>query len=456
MGEDRSNGVDGAIRLLVALADCGVGATGVLAMRAALPRASFHRIARMLEAAGIVSRLRGVVAVGPIAKTIIETHRRTVAEEGAASALRLPVLSRPRVARTEPPLYRLTAPIRIGSGKRMRIGFSNASMDNPWRVALVHGVETAAANLGERVDWLSIRQAGDDAAQQARDIEDLLAAGASGLIVSAVGPGVARVVAKAKRAGVPVVTVDRGLGPAGTQTSFVTTDDAAIGSTTALWLAEMLKGEGRVLLLPGHRRAEPARARLKAAREVFLRFPQIEVLAVHWTGWRREEGRKCASEAIARWGRDIAGVWCDSGLQGVGSLQAFIAAGYPPGEIPPHTGGDLNVAYKLAIRHRVPLAAVDYPPAMGMRAVEVLYAAFSGRFVPSHVEVPLEVTLTRGHATRSVKPNLFAEEHVRWDLPDDLILSSGLGPAYNPHSFRIHYPGNRYNRSAGGPAATLR
>ena len=34
-------------------------------------------------------------------------------------------------------------------------------------------------------------------------------------------------------------------------------------------------------------------------------------------------------------------------------------------------------------------------------------------------------------------------------LPDDLILSTGLGPAYNPRSFRIHYPGNRYNRSAG-------
>ena len=37
---------------------------------------------------------------------------------------------------------------------------------------------------------------------------------------------------------------------------------------------------------------------------------------------------------------------------------------------------------------------------------------------------------------------------MRWDLPDDLVLASGLGPAYNPQSFRIHYPGNVYNRSA--------
>jgi ribose transport system substrate-binding protein len=37
---------------------------------------------------------------------------------------------------------------------------------------------------------------------------------------------------------------------------------------------------------------------------------------------------------------------------------------------------------------------------------------------------------------------------VRWDLPDDLVRASGLGPSYNPRSFRIHYPGNIYNRSA--------
>ena len=85
---------------------------------------------------------------------------------------------------------------------------------------------------------------------------------------------------------------------------------------------------------------------------------------------------------------------------------------------------------------------------MGIRALEVLYSALRGQWVPKIVNVPSDIILTRGAATRSIRPQLLAEEHVRWDLPDDLVLASGLGHAYNPRSFRIHYPGNIYNRSA--------
>jgi ABC-type sugar transport system substrate-binding protein len=170
---------------------------------------------------------------------------------------------------------------------------------------------------------------------------------------------------------------------------------------------------------------------------------------VRWTFWHPDVTRGIIEDALARWGDTISGIWCDSGQQGVGSLKAFVAAGRKPGEIPPHTGGDQNLAYKLAIRNRVRLAAIDYPPVMGTKAVEVLYAAMSGQWVPSEVDMPSEVIITKGHSTRSVRADVVAEDHVRWDLPDDLILSTGLGPAYNPRSFRIHYPGNRYNRSAG-------
>jgi hypothetical protein len=66
--------------------------------------------------------------------------------------------------------------------------------------------------------------------------------------------------------------------------------------------------------------------------------------------------------------------------------------------------------------------------------------------------VATDTILTRGTATASVDTKLWVEDHVRWDLPDDLMLASGLGPAYNPRAFRIHYPGNSYNRSSAGQA----
>ena len=61
------------------------------------------------------------------------------------------------------------------------------------------------------------------------------------------------------------------------------------------------------------------------------------MLGIEWTEWRRDIARTVVAGAIARHGARIAGVWCDSGLQGVGSLEAFLAAGRRPGEIPPWT-----------------------------------------------------------------------------------------------------------------------
>ncbi len=453
MGEERGNGVDGAIGLLLALTASGGSArTGALIAATGLPRASLFRMAKTLAAEGVLELTRGRITLGPAARAIIGVHAGQVAREDEARQQRMPTLLRAPhgVADSARGPIALSRPSVRRGNKRFRIGFANASLDNPWRVALMHAVEHGTSALGNRVERVDIRTANYDAARQAEDIAALAKSGIDGLLVSAVSsPDVDAAVAEAYRGGLPVVLVDRGVSPGVPHTSFVTTSDFVIGSTTALWLAETLKGEGNVLMLPGHPEAEPAQRRLAAAETMFRSFPGIRNLGVRWTFWHPEVTRGIIEDALARWGDGISGVWCDSGQQGLGSLKTFVTAGKKPGEIPPHTGGDQNLAYKLAIRNRVKLAAIDYPPAMGTKAVEVLYAAMCGNWVPRDVDMPSEVIITKGHSTRSVRADVLAEDHVRWDLPDDLILSTGLGPAYNPRSFRIHYPGNRYNRSAG-------
>jgi ribose transport system substrate-binding protein len=459
MAGARRNGVDAAIALLLALvAHNGEAKAAELRREIGAPRASFHRIVRTLAAAGLVEAPRGLVRVGPLANSLIAGHAQAVRREDelrgprSTRPYRHPAVSRAAEA-SETGLIGLSRPRPAHRATRYRIGFSNASMNNLWRVALVHGIEYAAANLGDRIERLTILHAGDDARQQQAGIAQMIADGVDGLIISAAAAQMTGdAIHEAMARGIAVVLVDRGVDPSVPRTSFVTSDDGAIGRLTALWLAERLKGKGSILLLPGDSAAEPARMRLAAAQAVFAEFPGIEVLATNWTGWRREVGREVMREAIDRWGSEISGVWCDSGLQGAGSLQAFSDAHYRAGEIPPHTGGDLNLAYKLAIRSETPLAAVDYPPSMGIKALEVLLTSLQGSWTPSSVSVASEVIITKGAATRSVRPDRWAEDHVRWDLPDDLILASGLGPAYNPRSFRIHYPGNVYNRSAAQSA----
>lgn len=448
----RVDGISVAIGLLDVLSRSR-GAVALKDLAALAPRSSLYRVVGTMAAAGIITRTKGMIGVGPLAKALIAEQARRLLPESVSPALprQCDVVERNEVDDSSP--IDLSRPRRWGPQRRsFRIGFSNISLDNPWRVALVHSVERAAARRDGHIAKFTVRHANNSAETQATDIRELVESGADGLIVSAaISPVVRRAIEAAMRSGVEVVMVDRGIhGTA--PTSFVSTSDAMIGRITAQWLAETLNGSGGILLLPGAEGAEPAQNRLAAALAVFSTFPGIEILGTAWTGWQSDLGYRAAANAIQRFDRRISGVWCDSGLQGVGSMKAFIKSGWKNGTIPPHTGGDLNLAYKLSIRHQIKLAAVDYPPAMGMRAVDVLFEALHGRYVPSRVEVPLEVILSKRCGTASVSPHLLVGDRVRWDLPDDLVLASGLGPAYSPRAFRIHYRGNRYNRSAAQPA----
>jgi len=449
----RHRGTDLAVGILRILCDAeGEASVADLVAALGVSRSTLHRITRTLAAAGLLDLARrGVVRVGPLGLKLAGSREADLLREDESRLAPRPK----RLVRAPGTSYALVrnrqttdvqSPAVPWRRPKYRLAFSNAAIDSPWRVALVHSVEYAAVKYRPLISSLAIRHAGQDARRQAADIEAFIAAGIDGLILSAHDSrGVEEVVAETERRGIPTVLVDRGLPDVLPNASFVTCDDDAIGRITARWMAEYLEGRGRLLLMPGLAAAEPAQRRLAEARRVFAQYPDIQILATRWTSWQHQVGREIARRAIADHGGRIDGVWCDSGLQAVGALEAFIETG---GLIPPHTGGDLNRSYKLAIRHQVPLAAVDYPPAMGLRAVELLLDVLRGRSVPKRVDVATEIVVTRGCATPSVQPDLWADEHVRWDLPDDLILASGLGPSYDPRSFRVHYKGNRYNRSA--------
>lgn len=456
MGKCRLNGVDAAIALLKAMIDLdGQASHRALMERTGLSRSSLRRIALALAEEGILTLSRGRIGVGPVARTLFAADCARLRREQRQAPKGRPTGARAMAdANVQERVIALSRPLRPGrQPKRLNLGFSNVSLDNPWRVALVHSAEQAASSLSHGIGRFTVRHADNDGERQAADIRALVDDGSDGLIVSAIASAAVRAaIEMAMERGVEVVMVDRRL-PDADPTSFVSTSDEAIGRTTALWLAEALQGRGSVLLLPGGKEAEPAQLRLAAAQGVFSRYPDITILGINWTDWQHEVGFAAASQAIARFGGRISGVWCDSGLQGVGSMEAFLAAGKKAGEIPPHTGGDLNLAYKLAIRHEVKFAAMDYPPAMGFRAVETLLSALRDRHVPKRVDVATDLVLTRNAALAAMKPDAWADEHVRWDLPDDLVLASGLGRAYNPKMFRIHYPGNKYNRSAAALAS---
>jgi len=159
---------------------------------------------------------------------------------------------------------------------KFRLGFSNAAINSPWRVALVHSVEYGAAKYRHLVSSLAVRHADQDVGRQATDIAALVASGVDGLILSAHDSrGLEPVIAAAERRGVPTVLVDRGLPDALPHASFVTLrrlrhrrDHSAMDSRS------ISAGAGGSCCCRAWLPAEPAQRRLAGALGVFPTLPR--------------------------------------------------------------------------------------------------------------------------------------------------------------------------------------
>ncbi len=320
------------------------------------------------------------------------------------------------------------------------IGFSNASVDNTWRLAQLHAIQAAAAKHKDVIKQLIITDANNNPSKQVSDVEDLLQRGVDILLVSASkSDALDPIVTRAMKDGIPVIMVDRRV-TSENYVSFVTASDQVTGRLFAQWLVEKLNGKGNVIMLPGQAGASPAEIRIAAAKSIFAQHPGIKILDMQYTDWSPAKAKTIVSAMIQKYGKDINGIWNDSGVQGGGSLEAFVAAGYKPGEIPPVTCADLNGCLKIALENKAPVLNFDYPPAMGGAAVELALQVLAGAAVPKLYFVNSDVVVSKGDETASVKADRWAEDYVRMDKSNDLILSSGLGPDYDPKTFSADYP----------------
>jgi ribose transport system substrate-binding protein len=271
--------------------------------------------------------------------------------------------------------------------------FSNASVGNAWRVAMVqnfdYGIEEAKdAGLIENYYYTD---ANDDANKQIADIEDLLTKGCDVMIISATTADVVDpAAAQAMESGVPVITLDRDVANPENRVSYTDGDSCLMGREQMSWLVDELGGEGDIVLLSGVAGASPAEERLRCAREVLDDNPGINELAQAYTDWSPTGGQAQMEAWITQFGDQIDGVWSDSALQGVGAVEAFLAADM---QVPPISGEDWALFFRQAYENDFPFVGVSFPNRMSYFTVQDALALLQGEQIPCHHQVaPLVIT----------------------------------------------------------------
>src|SRR6185436_16459624 len=172
-----------------------------------------------------------------------------------------------------PAAFALTPPA-IGQGK-ITIGVSLAQDDNPFYIAMLRGIRARAQELGWDVATVS---ANEDKLKQINGVQDLVARGVKGILISPIDAvGVNAAYDAAAAAKIPIVSVARG-STSPSQTIHVAMDEKQIGRDIAEWTAQKLGGKGKVALLMGPSGAPTFKNLGDGYAEVMAKYPGIQIV----------------------------------------------------------------------------------------------------------------------------------------------------------------------------------
>ncbi|MGB8484668.1 MAG: substrate-binding domain-containing protein, partial [Xanthobacteraceae bacterium] len=188
---------------------------------------------------------------------------------------------------------------------KVTIGVSLAQDDNPFYIAMLKGIRARAQELGWDVATVS---ANEDKLKQINGVQDLVARGVKGILISpidAVGVNAAYDAAAAAR--VPIVSVARGsVSP--NQTIHVAMDEKQIGRDIAEWTAKKLGGKGQVAMLLGPSGAPTFKNLTDGYTEVMAKYPDIKIVFKSDGQLTRERGVKQTEDALVA-NPDLAAVY---------------------------------------------------------------------------------------------------------------------------------------------------
>jgi ribose transport system substrate-binding protein len=301
------------------------------------------------------------------------------------------------------------------------IGYSDASFSNSARVFINQFALWAASEYPE-IEEIARTDANDSPEKQVSDIEDLLVRGVDCLIVAstseeAIDPAIEQAMAE----GVPVVIQERDV----TTDEFVShinirLDD--LGRIQAEQAAEMLGGEGKVVLLEGAAGTAAELSR-RAHEEVLAEYPGIEVLAMEYTGYSRDEGKTIMENWLQAYDQ-IDAVIADSGIQQQGAYEAVAEAGRLD-EVKVWTGDGLQAWIRQVHEEDIPAVIVNRPLTFGALAVDACAAILSGNPVPKVWYDPVE-QLDAENLEEYIAPDVpgAGEWWNWWELPEEWLPES--------------------------------
>ena len=271
--------------------------------------------------------------------------------------------------------------VREGSSGNV-IGFSVSTLNNPFFVTLTEGAKKAAS---EKNVELVVVDAGDDAAKQTSDIEDLVSRNVGVLIVNPVdSDAVAPAVKSAMSQGIKVIAVDRGVN--GVDVDCQIASDNVAGARMATEYLMELVGEGaKVAELQGVPGASATIDRGEGFHQVADK--SLQVAASQTANFNRAEGMTVMENILQSDGA-IKGVFAHNDEMALGAVEAVAASG----KYIKIVGFDATDDAQKAVKDGKMAATVaQKPDKMGETAIETAVKIMAGETADKSIPVEVEL-----------------------------------------------------------------
>jgi simple sugar transport system substrate-binding protein len=226
----------------------------------------------------------------------------------------------------------LTASVLSAADKPLKVGFAQTGAESAWRTANSNSMKNEAAKRG--IDFKFADGQGKQE-NQIRAIRSFIAQRVDAIVLAPiVETGWDPVLREAKRAGIPVVLIDRTIQTADESlyTCFIGSDFYEEGRMAADWLAKKVNGTGSIVELQGTPGSAPANERRRAFGDAIAKYPGLKIIDSQSGDFRRAGGKEVMEAFLKKHGKAINIVYAHNDDMALGAIQAIEQAGLKPGQ----------------------------------------------------------------------------------------------------------------------------
>lgn len=216
-----------------------------------------------------------------------------------------------------------------GSGKPIKLAFSQVVMNHPVRINMV---QTFKSNCAKYSNVTCIVTEGNgDADVEIANIESIVEKKPDVVVVSSLsGTAVYPAYEKINKAGIPLIINNSGIPDDRAKdvkyTSFISPDDWENGRLLGQYMADRLEGKGDILIIEGVAESSNYEHRLGGFMEVIEKYPDIHIIGKQSGAWIKIPAIKAADDLLKA-NPKIDGIYAMNDEMAMGVLEALRSAG---------------------------------------------------------------------------------------------------------------------------------